>query len=90
MRLLASILSQTSLLRELGPPVQSRELTGKGGHRDSPTSSQKCVDAAFSTLRQRGVRILDYLDDWFVLAQSEDKLNTHRVPAPQSFGMHRV
>ncbi len=29
-------------------------------------------------LRERGVRILNYLDDWLILAQSHEQLCTHR------------
>ncbi len=38
----------------------------------------KCMDAALSPLRQMGIRILNYFDDWLILAQSEDKLLSHR------------
>ncbi len=38
----------------------------------------KCMDAALSPLRQLGIRILNYLDDWHILAQSEDELLSHR------------
>ncbi len=31
-----------------------------------------------SPLRQMGIRILNYLDDWLILAQSEDELLSHR------------
>ncbi len=37
------------------------------------------MDAALSPLRQMGVRILNYLDDWLVLAQSEVELLSHRT-----------
>lgn len=30
------------------------------------------MDAALFPLKQTGIRILNYLDDWFVLAQSEE------------------
>ncbi|KAL0159398.1 hypothetical protein M9458_043123, partial [Cirrhinus mrigala] len=36
------------------------------------------MDAALSPLRQRGIHILNYLDDWLVLAQSEVELLSHR------------
>ncbi len=39
----------------------------------------KCLDAALSPLRQMGIHILNYLDDWLVLAQSEAELPSHRV-----------
>ncbi len=29
----------------------------------------RCMDAALSPLRQMGIRILNYLDDWLILAQ---------------------
>ncbi|KAL0195701.1 hypothetical protein M9458_009273, partial [Cirrhinus mrigala] len=35
----------------------------------APRTFTKCMDAALSPLRQRGIRILNYLDDWLVLAQ---------------------
>ncbi len=33
---------------------------------------------ALSSLRQMGIRILNYLDDWLILAQSEDEPLSHR------------
>ncbi len=36
------------------------------------------MDAALSPLRQMGVRVLNYLNDWLILAQSEAKLIAHR------------
>ncbi len=33
---------------------------------------------ALFPLRPMGIRILNYLDDWLILAQSEDKLLSHR------------
>jgi hypothetical protein len=44
----------------------------------APRTFTKCVDAALSPLRQRGVRVLNYLDDWLVLAQSRGELIAHR------------
>ncbi len=40
----------------------------------APHTFRKCVDAALSPLRQMGIRILNYLDDWLVLADSERQL----------------
>ncbi len=37
------------------------------------------MDAAFSPLRQMGIRILNYLDDWFILAQSEAVSTSHKT-----------
>ncbi len=42
-------------------------------------SHPKCMDAALSPLRQMGIRILNYLDDWLILAQSEVELLSHRT-----------
>ncbi|KAL0165908.1 hypothetical protein M9458_037752, partial [Cirrhinus mrigala] len=45
----------------------------------APRMFTKCMDAALAPLRQRGIRILNYLDDWLVLAQSEEELLSHRT-----------
>ncbi len=44
-----------------------------------PRTFTKCMDAALSPLRQMGIRILNYLDDWLILAQSEVELLSHRT-----------
>lgn len=44
----------------------------------APRNFTKCMDAAVSPLKQKGARILNYFDDWLVLAQSEPELDTHR------------
>ncbi len=36
------------------------------------------AEAALVPLREQGVRILNYLDDWLILAQSQDQLCKHR------------
>ncbi len=40
----------------------------------APRTFTKCMDTALSPQRQMGIRILNYLDDWLVLAQSEMEL----------------
>ncbi|KAI2654623.1 Transposon Ty3-G Gag-Pol polyprotein [Labeo rohita] len=45
----------------------------------APRTFTKCMDAALAPLRQRGIRILNYLGDWLVLAQSEEELLSHRT-----------
>ncbi|KAI2646365.1 Gag-Pol polyprotein [Labeo rohita] len=45
----------------------------------APRTFTKCMDAALSPLRQKGIRILNYLDNWLVLAQSEAELLSHRA-----------
>ncbi|KAL0165920.1 hypothetical protein M9458_037764, partial [Cirrhinus mrigala] len=44
----------------------------------APRTFTKCMDAALSSLREKGIRILNYLDDWLILAQSENELLSHR------------
>ncbi len=44
----------------------------------SPRVFTKVVEAALVPLRERGVCILNYLDDWLILAQSCDQLCAHR------------
>ncbi len=43
----------------------------------APRTFSKCVDAALSPLRASRMRILNYLDDWLILAQSRDTLLSH-------------
>ncbi|KAL0146452.1 hypothetical protein M9458_058244, partial [Cirrhinus mrigala] len=44
----------------------------------APRTFTKCINAALSPLRQSGIRILNYLDDWLVIAQSRDTLENHK------------
>ncbi len=44
----------------------------------SPRVFTKVVEAALVPLREQGVRILNYLDDWLILAQSCRQLSAHR------------
>ncbi len=44
----------------------------------SPRTFTKCVDAALSPLRLQVIRILNYIDDWLILAQSERIAAQHR------------
>ncbi len=44
----------------------------------SPRVFTKVAEAALVPLREQGVRILNYLDDWLILAQSQDLLCEHR------------
>ncbi|KAL0197625.1 hypothetical protein M9458_006165, partial [Cirrhinus mrigala] len=37
----------------------------------SPRTYTKCMDAALAPLQLRGIRILNYTDDWLILAQSQ-------------------
>ncbi len=38
----------------------------------------KCLDAALAPLRLQGIRILNYIDDWLIIAQSEQLAVWHR------------
>ncbi len=44
----------------------------------SPRVFTKVAEAALVPLREQGVRILNYLDDWLILVQSQDQLCEHR------------
>ncbi len=45
----------------------------------APRTSTQCMDAALSPLRQMGIRILNYLDNWLILAQSQAVLTSHKT-----------
>ncbi|CAM4558277.1 unnamed protein product [Leuciscus chuanchicus] len=44
----------------------------------SPRTFTKCVDAALAPLRLQGIRIMNYIDDWLILAQSHRLAVQHR------------
>ncbi len=44
----------------------------------SPRTFTKCVDAALAPLRHQGIHILNYIDNWLILAQSEQMAARHR------------
>ncbi len=44
----------------------------------SPGVFMKVVEGALTPLREVGVRILNYLDNWLILAQSREQLGDHR------------
>ncbi|XDV39369.1 hypothetical protein PO909_008624 [Leuciscus waleckii] len=45
----------------------------------APRTFTKCMDAALAPLRLRGMRVLNYLDYWLILAQSRSQLVEHRT-----------
>ncbi len=55
-------------LRWKGVPIQGSTL------RDST----KCMYVALALLRLQGIRILNYLDDWLILASSREQVIRHR------------
>ncbi len=44
----------------------------------SPRVFTKVVEGALVPMREQGVRILNYLDDWLILTQSREQLCEHR------------
>ena len=44
----------------------------------SPRVFTKVVEAALVPLREKGVRILNYIDDWLILSHSRDQVCEHR------------
>ncbi len=45
----------------------------------APCNFTRRMDAALSPLRQMGIRILNYLDDWLILSQSEAVSTSHKT-----------
>ncbi len=48
------------------------------GQALSPRTLTKCVDAALVPLRLQGIRIMNYIDNWLILAQSHQLVVRHR------------
>ncbi len=44
----------------------------------APRTFKKCMDAALAPLRLHGIRVLNYLDDWLILAHSRESVSCHR------------
>ncbi len=44
----------------------------------APRMFTKCIDAALAPLRLQGIRVLNYLDDWLILAHSKELVSRHR------------
>ncbi len=82
--------SHLSFMKGLAPSAATRaDLSGssRGSPADalgvfglslSPRVFTKVVEGALTPLREVGVRILNYLDDWLILAQSREQLGDHR------------
>ncbi len=45
----------------------------------APLTFTRCMDVSLSPLRQMGIHIHNYLDDWLILAQSQAVLTSHKT-----------
>ncbi len=44
----------------------------------APRTFTKCMDTALAPLKFQGIRVLNYLDDWLILAHSRELVSRHR------------
>lgn len=44
----------------------------------APRTFTKCINAALSPLKQSVMHILNYLDNWLIIAQSQNVLESHK------------
>ncbi len=44
----------------------------------APRTFTKCIDAALAPLRLQGIRVLNYLNDWLILAHTRELVSRHR------------
>ncbi len=49
------------------------------GQSLAPSTFTRCMDAVLSPLRQMGIHILNYLNDWLILAQLQVVLISHKT-----------
>ncbi len=71
--------SQSQEVPEVCFQGQSLPISGSSLRPDTLTRTfTKCVEAALAPLRLQGIRILHYIDDWLILAHSEQMAVRHR------------
>ncbi len=71
--------SQSQEVPEVCFQGQSLPISGSSLRPNTLTRTfTKCVEAALAPLRLQGIRILNYIDDWLILAHSEQMAVRHR------------
>ncbi len=57
----------------------------------APHTFTRCMDAVLGPLQQEGLRVMNYLDDWLICAQTEEQCRQHvqmLLPHIQGLGLH--
>ncbi len=68
----------TSTFRDTGSSSGSPSVERLTNTRFYPWASTKCMYVALALLRLQGIRILNYQDDWLILASSREQVIRHR------------